>query len=173
MQTYLETYLEMNKYKNMVNEYCYFGYKWKGNLSKITNYTHNNLFYKFENNGRYILQSIEVLISCENFKIVNVIVYHIIYLSDIDIIDNYADNADNYSLNVNTLSDYVLHNNNKKNINKYIFKIIENDNIFTITDNNYNIFKINDYLESDYLGGYNDSRIPINNILNNFIEVSK
>ena len=71
---------------------------------------------------------------------------------------------------MNNLTNYINDDNNKKNISKYDFKIIENENIFTVMDNNYNILKKNDYLESDTKNGYIKSQILINTLLYNFIE---
>ena len=76
----------------------------------------------------------------------------------------------NYTNTMNNLTNYINDDNNKKNISKYDFKIIENENIFTVMDNNYNILKKNDYLESDTKNGYIKSQILINTLLYNFIE---
>jgi hypothetical protein len=153
----------MKDCKIMIDEYCYIGYKWKGNLKKITSYTHKDMFYKYETNTKDILECVDIIIACETLKMINVIVYKFTNFPFSEITGNYKNTKNN-------LTNYINDDNNKKNISKYDFKIIENENIFTVMDNNYNILKKNDYLESDTKNGYIKSQILINTLLYNFIE---
>ena len=64
--------------------------------------------------------------------------------------------------------DYVNEDANKKKISKYNIKIIENDKIFTINDEKYNILKLEDNIQSDK--EYLQIDITIKSLISNILE---
>ena len=63
----------------------------------------------------------------------------------------------------------MLDDTNKHKISKYVFKILQNDGIFSIMDSNYNIVKHGGFLESSLSDGYLKSSIGISSLIENFI----
>lgn len=150
--------------RNLINESYYFGYKWKNQLDRLTNYTHSKPIYKLIiNESTYILKKITTYVVIQNFKIVNVNVYICSRINnDLQLTSDYQDN-------INIVEQYMINKNNKYKISKYIFNILQNDGIFSIIDNNYNIIKHNGFLESSLVDGYLKSSISIAALLDNFI----
>lgn len=79
----------------------------------------------------------------------------------------------NYQDNISTIEQYMLDDTNKNKINKYVFKIFQNDGIFSIMDSNYNLLKHDSFLESSLADGYLQSSISISSLLENFIVSSQ
>ena len=152
--------------RNLINESYYFGYQWKDRLNNLTNYTHNRPMYKLIiRENEYILEKITTYVVIQHIKIVNIDVY----------ICNRKPNelklTSDYQDNIGIVEQYMLDAANKHKISKYKFKILENENIFSVMDSNYNIIKHDGVLESsDGDGdGYNKSSVSISSLLENFI----
>ena len=153
--------------RNLINEYYYFGYKWKDRLDKLTNYTHTSPMYKLIIDANtYLLANITTQVVIQNFKIINADIYICIRNqstpNDFQLTQDYQDN-------ISIIEKFMLNENNKNRICKYEFKILENDGIFSMMDSNYNILKHDDMLESSISDGYIKSSINISSLLNVFI----
>lgn len=166
----------------MATQYClnFIGYKWKGalninNILNNSNYTQNSLlanpyinntnntnrqYIKLTKTGKNILESIDIQVEYPYFKIVNLTVY-ILQLCDLT---TYNSNFPEQNI---TMLKYINNIENKKFISKYNIKITENDKIFTITDNKFNILKLEDivYSDSEYLATEIKVKYLISNIL--------
>lgn len=150
--------------RNLINESYYFGYKWKGKLEQLTNYTHDRPIYKLIIHGNlYILNKITTYVVINKFKIISID----IFMCNIEL--NTLQLTFDYLNNISIVEQYMLDEFNKKKVSYYKFKIIENDGIFSVVDSNYNIIKHNDKLNSSYLDGYIESSINISSLLENFI----
>lgn len=54
----------------MINEFYYFGYKWKDGLEELTNYTHSRPIYKLIiNENSYILEKITIYVVIQNLNL--------------------------------------------------------------------------------------------------------
>jgi len=150
--------------RDVINESYYFGYKWKDRLDGLTNYTHSRPMYKLIiNDNSYILEKITTYVVIQNFKIVNVDIYMSAKINDnLQLTSDYQDN-------IGIVEQYMLDDTNKHKISKYVFKILQNDGIFSIMDSNYNIVKHNGFLETSIADGYLKSSISISSLLENFI----
>jgi hypothetical protein len=62
---------------------------------------------------------------------------------------------------------YINNEASKDKITKISIKIVENDKIFTVMDDNFNIYKINDTIQIN-----NTKNIKIKMLISNFIEKS-
>ncbi len=150
--------------RNLINESYYFGYKWKDRLDSFTNYTHSRPIYKLIiNETSYILNKIITLVAIQHLKIVNIDVYIC------DRTQNELQLTPDYQYNINIVEQFMLDNTNKHKISKYEFKILENENIFSVMDSSYNIIKQDGILESSSMDGYLKSSVNILFLLDNFI----
>jgi len=150
--------------RNLINESYYFGYKWKDRLDRFTNYTHSRPMYKLIiNENSYILNKITTYVVIHHFKIVSIDIYMC------DKITNELQMTPDYQDNIGIVEQYMLNETNKHKISKYTFKILENENIFSVMDTSYNIIKRDGILESSYIDGYIKSSINISSLLKNFI----
>ena len=150
--------------RDLINESYYFGYKWKDRLERFTNYTHTRPMYKLIiNENLYILNKITTYVVLENFKIVSIDVYMC------DRTKNKLQLTLDYQDNIGIVEQYMLDETNKHKISKYAFKILENENIFSIMDSSYNIIKHDGILESSSMDGYLKSSVSISSLLDNFI----
>ena len=142
-----------------MKDYYLIGYKWNELLQNIITKA-NKQFMKFTKTSLNILETIDVDVIYPFFKIVNLTIY-ILPVTDLTSYNNnsYEDNLE--------MVNYINDNENKKKISKLYIKIIENDKIFTITDNNYNIYKLDDYITSD--GEYLYYKCTIKSLINNII----
>jgi hypothetical protein len=152
--------IKLNDYKGMVADYCLFGYKWKGNLELATSKS-NKQFLKLSKTGKNILEIIDVKVVYPYFKIINLTVYIL------PLLDLTAYNSNNPE-HCNIMIDYVNEDVNKKKMSKYNIKIIENDKIFTINDEKYNILKLEDHIQSDK--EYLQIDITIKSLISNILE---
>jgi len=152
--------IKLNDYKGMVADYCLFGYKWKGNLELATSKS-NKQFLKLSKTGKNILEIIDVKVVYPYFKIINLTVY-ILPLHDL------TDYNSNNPEHCNIMMDYVNEEINKKKMSKYNIKIVENDKIFTINDEKYNILKLEDNIQSDK--EYLQIDITIKSLISNILE---
>ncbi len=153
--------------RNLINESYYFGYKWKDQLDRFTNYTHSRPMYKLIiNETKYILNKISTYVSIENFKIISIDVFIC------DMRQNKLQLTPDYLDNISIAEQYILDENNKHKISKYTFKILENEGIFSIMDSSYNIIKHDGILESSSMDGYAKSFINISSLLEEFITSS-
>ena len=152
--------MKLDDYKSMVADYCLIGYKWKGNLESIT-LKSNKQFLKLNKTGKNILEIMDVEVAYQFFKIVNLTVY-ILPLHDLS---RYNCHNPDHCI---TIMDYVNDDINKKQISKYNINIIENDKIFTINDDKYNILKLEDNIQSDK--EYLQIDIPIKLLISNILE---
>ena len=152
--------MKLNDYKGMVADYCLFGYKWKGNLELATS-TSNKQFLKLSKTGKNILEIIDVKVVYPYFKIINLTVY----ILPADTLIAYNSNNPEHC---NIMIDYVNEDINKKTVCKYSIKITENDKIFTITDEKYNILKLEDNIQSDK--EYLQIDITIKSLISNILE---
>ena len=152
--------MKLDDYKGMVADYCLIGYKWKGNLESIISKS-NKQFLKLSKTGKNILEIMDVEVAYSFFKIVNLTVY-ILPLHDLATYNCY--NPDHCI----AIMDYVNDDINKKQISKYNIKIIENDKIFTINDDKYNILKLEDNIKSDK--EYLQIDITIKSLISNILE---
>ena len=150
--------------RNLINECYYFGYQWKDRLDTLTNYTHSRPIYKLIiSQTDYILDKIIINVAMKNFKIVSVEIFMTARNTvDFEITTSYQDN-------LSIVEDYMNDENNKHKISRYMFKILENDGIFTLMDTNYTILKHNAVLESIYSEGFLKSTLKVSSILQNFI----
>ena len=105
-----------------------------------------------------IIELIDIHVSYDNFKIVNLLVY-IIPPSVI----NY--NKKNYET---VVLKFINDTNNFNMISRYNINIIENDKNFIITDDAYNIYNINDSICS--VDGYLYNKHTIQSLLINILE---
>jgi hypothetical protein len=136
----MNTNTDIDNYKKMVNDYYLIGYKWNDILKSVITKS-NKQFMKFTKASRNILETIDVEVLYPYFKIINLTVY-IFPVNDLTSYNgSYEDNL--------AMMNYINDNENKKKISKLFIKIIENDKIFTITDNRYNIYKLDDIITSD------------------------
>ncbi len=142
-----------------MKDYYLIGYKWNELLQNIITKA-NKQFMKFTKTSLNILETIDVDVIYPFFKIVNLTIY-ILPVTDLTSYNNnsYEDNLE--------MVNYINDNENKKKISKLYIKIIENDKIFTITDNNYNIYKLDDYITSDE--EYLYYKCTIKSLINNII----
>jgi hypothetical protein len=152
--------IKLNDYKGMVADYCLFGYKWKGNLELATSKS-NKQFLKLSKTGKNILEIIDVKVVYPYFKIINLTVY----ILPADTLIAYNSNNPEHC---NIMMDYVNEDINKKTVCKYSIKITENDKIFTITDEKYNILKLEDNIQSDK--EYLQIDITIKSLISNILE---
>ena len=120
----------------------------------------NRQYIKLTKTGKNILESIDIQVEYPYFKIVNLTVY-ILQLCDLT---TYNSNFPEQNI---TMLKYINNIENKKFISKYNIKITENDKIFTITDNKFNILKLEDivYSDSEYLATEIKVKYLISNIL--------
>jgi hypothetical protein len=151
--------MNINDYRVMMKDYYLIGYKWNELLQNIITKA-NKQFMKFTKTSLNILETIDVDVIYPFFKIVNLTIY-ILPVTDLTSYNNnsYEDNLE--------MVNYINDNENKKKISKLYIKIIENDKIFTITDNNYNIYKLDDYITSDE--EYLYYKCTIKSLINNII----
>jgi hypothetical protein len=150
--------------RNLINDSYYFGYKWKDRLNNLTNYTHYRPMYKLIiSENSYVLEKITTYVVIQHFKIVNIDVYIC------NRIPNELKLTSDYQDNIGIVEQYMLDEANKHNISKYKFKILENENIFSVMDSSYNIIKHDGILESSNGDGYNKSSVSISSLLENFI----
>ena len=154
--------LNINEYKNLVSQYYFIGYKWKGILNTCILQSYKP-YIKLNKTGSNILESIEVLVEYPYCKIVNLTVY-ILPLHDLS-----TYNSSFPEHNIGMLN-YINNIENKKKITKYNIKIIENDKIFTITDNKYNILKLNTLISS--VEGYLPIDISVKYLITNILEIT-
>jgi len=152
--------MKIDDYKKMVNDYCLIDYKWKDNLESITSKS-NKKFLKLNKVGKNILEIIDVDIVYSFFKIINLIVF-ILPLHDLT--EYNSNNPEHCSIMI----DYVNEDINKKKMSKYHIKIIENDKIFTINDEKYNVLKLEDNIQSDK--EYLQIDISIKSLIINILE---
>lgn len=152
--------MKLNDYNKMVSDYCLIGYKWKDNLELITSKS-NKQFLKLNKVGKNILEIIDVDIVYPFFKIINLFVF-ILPLHDLTAYN--SNNPEHCSIMI----DYVNEDINKKKMSKYHIKIIENDKIFTINDEKYNILKLEDNIQSDK--EYLQIDITIKSLISNILE---
>ena len=152
--------IKLNDYKGMVADYCLFGYKWKGNLELATSKS-NKQFLKLSKTGKNILEIIDVKVVYPYFKIINLTVY---ILPLLDLTEYNSNNPEH----CNIMMDYVNEEINKKKMSKYNIKIVENDKIFTINDEKYNILKLEDNIQSDK--EYLQIDITIKSLISNILE---
>jgi len=156
--------LNKNNIRDLINESYYFGYKWKSRLEYLTNYTHQRPIYKLIiSDNFYTLEKITTIVAMKDFKIVNVDVYTCY------ILPNEIQITLNYQNNITIVEQYMLDESKKYRINHYQFKILENNEIFSIMDSNYNIIKHTDDIDSTTESGYLKSSIKISSLLDNFI----
>ncbi len=150
--------------RNLINKTYYFGYGWKERLWRLTNYTHSRSMYKLIINADYyILEKITTYVVINQFKIVSVDFYMSSRgTSDLPLTNDYQDNID-------IVEQYMLDENNKSNISKYEFKILENEGIFSVMDCNYNLVEHNGMLYSACNDGYLESSISISFLIEHFI----
>ena len=139
---------DIETYKTMINKYYLIGYKWKDNILPMVSLP-NKQFMKFNKT----IETIDVLVAYSYFKIVNINIYYIEANSN----NNNANNIEKYN---KMILDFITNKNqdsneNKDKIKQISIKIIENDKIFTISDDNYNIFSIDNekvkYFITNYL----------------------
>jgi hypothetical protein len=151
--------MNIDNYRVIVNDYYLIGYKWNDTLKSIITKS-NKQFMKFTKTSRNILETIDVEVLYPYFKIINLTVY-ILPVNDLTSYNNYS-----YEDNL-AMMNYINDNENKKKISKFYIKIIENDKVFTITDNRFNIYKLDDFItsDSDYLHYKCTIRSLINHIL--------
>lgn len=128
---------EIKEYKEMVDEYCFFNYKWISDISELFHNPKKN-FMRFGKTNNDILEVISFEVIKPNFKIIKLTTYKI---------NNDFDNIINKS--IDNIYKYANDNLNKDKINKFTIKIIENDKTFSITDCKYNILKMRDIVKSD------------------------
>lgn len=164
MQNQINMIHDSLEYRKLVNEFYYFGHQWKDRLEKLTSYTHGKTLYKLIGVGNHILESITTQVATDEFKIVNIIVYVINSLTPgkLNLTSDYSDN-------ITIMEAFVVDSENRKDISKYAFKIMENEKIFTVLDSEYNIIRQNGIIHSMDKEGYAKSGICINILLSNFI----
>lgn len=167
MQNHSQMINKPIEYRKLLNDYYYYDYHWKDRLDRVTNYTHGPPLYKLAGVQHHILESITTQVATDDFKIVNIIVYVINTLKPGEITF-----TNDYQNNISIMENYVINEQNRKRISKYIFKIIENEKIFSVLDNNFNIIKQNAIIHSQEHEGYAPSSISINVLLNHFISVN-
>ena len=141
-----EKYLETHK--TMIDKYYLIGYKWVDNIVSMVS-TPNKQFMKFTKtkakDKKAMLETIDVLVAYPYFKIVSINIYQF----DLECIKKYnsvfiGDSISNNAENNQIILDYINNEANNDKIKKNSFKIIENDKIFSISDDNYNIYSIKD-----------------------------
>jgi hypothetical protein len=155
--------MDIEDYKTLVDKYYLIGYKWTNEIEKIISIV-NNKFMKLTNSIVKTLETIDVSVSYPHFKIVK-LNFYLLHLDNS--FSNYDSN--NYKHN-QIILDYVYNKINKDKINKISINIVENDKIFTINDDKFNIYTLDDVIlvENKY---YNFSKkIKIKTIISNFIE---
>lgn len=173
---------EPEDYKVMIDKYYLIGYKWKDNLEKMVS-TPNKQFLKFTNTNVRTLETIDVSVAYPYFKIVNLNFYLLPHSN----IDNYLDNIiDNIIHNNNNIDhnqvmlNYINNEASKDKITKISIKIIENDEIFTVMNDNFNIYKINSTIQINCkYHNFNKNQhqnqiknVEIKTLISNFIEKS-
>ena len=172
LKTGLNTALNDKKtnVRDLINDTYYFGYSWKGNLAKLTNYTHSRPLYKLilqhghgMQNKLYQLEKITTCFATDNIKIISIEVY-----KTTDYIENQQLTAD-YQDNIAIIERYMLDESRRHTICKYEFKILENDGIFSVMDSNYNLIRQNGWIDSAFQDGYMKSSSCISTLLENFI----
>jgi hypothetical protein len=161
--------MNMEDYKKFVDKYYLIGYKWKDNISKIISIS-NMQFMKFINSVNKIVQTIDVSVAYPHFKIVKLNIY--LFPQHIDnYITNIFSNYDSRNIQHNQLIlDYINNDINKDKINKISINIIENDTIFTINDDKYNIYSLDDNITINNKHQNNHKNIKIKKLISNFIE---
>lgn len=147
---------EITKYKEMVEEYCFYNYKWITDISELFHNPRKN-FMRFGNTNNDILEVISFEVIKPHFKIIKLTIYKI---------NNDFDNIINKS--IDNIYKYTNDNINKDKINKFTIKIIENDKTFSITDCKYNIFKMQDVVKSN--NEYQDGRMVIADLVKYILE---
>jgi hypothetical protein len=160
--------IEPEDYKVMIDKYYLIGYKWKDNLEKMVSIP-NKRFMKFTNANVRTLETIDISVAYPYFKIVN-LNFYLLPPSNIDNnLDNIIDNIiDNNNIDHNqVMLNYINNEASKDKITKISIKIVENDKIFTVMDDNFNIYKINDTIQIN-----NTKNIKIKMLISNFIEKS-
>ncbi len=155
------------EYRKLLNDFYYYDYHWKDRLDRVTNYTHGPPLYKLAGVANHILETITTQVAIDNFKIVNIVVYIVNTLKPGDI-----SFTDNYQNNISIMESFVINEANRKKISKYVFKIIENDKIFSVLDSKFNIIKHNASINSMENEGYASSSICINVLLHHFISLN-
>ena len=140
----------------IISNYFYFNYKWNDIL--INKLCSQNQLMKF-NNTNNILDIIDINVSYDNFKIVNLTVY---------IIPPNVINCNKKNYKALAL-EFVNNPNNFNTISRYNINIIENDKNFIITDDKYNIYNINDSICSS--NGYLNTKHNIQLLLINILDL--
>ena len=156
----------MDKYKEMVNEYCLFDYKWHNNVDNLL----TKPFRKFirtdtglqleTNNNR--TEHIYIDANYGNMKIITLTIYYS-FGHDLNRFTNSGDS--NYA-NTKLIS-YL--EENKPTVSKFILKISENDNVITIMNNKFDLVTINNLIHSE-----NDTKpfvVTVYELIKNIISV--
>ena len=154
--------IKPEEYKALIDKYYLIGYKWKNDIEKMLSIP-NKQFMKFVNTNVRTLETIDVSVAYPHFKIITLN----FYLLPPDNPDNNPDNNidDNHGI-----LNYINNEANKDKISNISIKIVENDKIFTISDDKFNIYGLNDtiQIENKY---YNFKKIiGIKKLISNFIE---
>jgi hypothetical protein len=134
--------MEVLDYDAMVNNFYLIDYKWVDNMSINKPNIKNNKFMKYCDASKK-LEIIEIDVMYPHFKIINFTVY-LLPLFNPAVYENTTINGylNNNQKVIKYINDITMHDK----LSKFSIKIIENDKIFTITDEKYNIYKITDYI---------------------------
>jgi hypothetical protein len=155
----MQNRMAKTEFINVVNQYCYFGYKWKSimnNPENLIDYTHRSFFkLKILNDNYVILEGMKVDVSLPKLKIITITVWIInIQMGHIVL-------GEDYCSNISICEKYILDEKNKTTFDTFKFKIIENDNIFTIMDSEYNLLRMDECIKEISIKEYVDSIIEL------------